>query len=195
MIRSVCVYCSSSTKLDECYYRDASLAGEAFAQAHIHLVFGGGHAGLMGAMADRLLECGGSATGVIPRFMYEEGWQHPALTDLRVVETMHERKALMAQLADAAVALPGGVGTFDELFEIITWKQLGLFNKPVVILNTNKYYRHLINMLHTAARQHFLRDEHLQMWDIVDTPEQIIPALNNAVDCRKIYNALQLCKI
>jgi uncharacterized protein (TIGR00730 family) len=113
--------------------------------------------------------------------MCDEGWQHDGLTELKVVETMHQRKAMMAQLADAAVALPGGIGTFDELFEIITWKQLGLFTKPVVILNTNNYFRHFIDLLHVAASENFLRDEHRQIWQVVDTPEEVIPAIKNAV--------------
>jgi uncharacterized protein (TIGR00730 family) len=179
-IGSVCVYCSSSSKLDNVYYEAASRVGTILAEARISLVFGGGKAGLMGAMADSLLAHDGEAVGVIPRFMCEEGWQHTGLSELKIVETMHERKALMAQLADAAIALPGGIGTFDELFEIITWKQLGLFSKPVVILNTNRYFDHIIAMLQTAADQNFLRDVHHQIWNIVDTPEEILPAILNS---------------
>jgi uncharacterized protein (TIGR00730 family) len=95
---------------------------------------------------------------------------------------MHQRKAMMAEMADAAVALPGGIGTFDELFEIITWKQLGLFTKPVVILNTNNYFHHFIELLHVAASENFLRDEHRQIWKVVNTPEEVIPAIKNAIE-------------
>jgi uncharacterized protein (TIGR00730 family) len=181
MLKSVCVYCSSSSKLSPVYYKAAERMGKLFAEAGIHLVFGGGKSGLMGTIADSLLQQGGEAIGVIPGFMCDEGWQHDGLTELKVVETMHQRKAMMAEMADAAVALPGGIGTFDELFEIITWKQLGLFTKPVVILNTNNYYRHFIELLHVAAVENFLRDEHRQIWQVVNTPEEVIPAIKNAV--------------
>jgi len=179
---TVCVYCSSSSKLSSVYYDAATRLGELFAEADIKLVFGGGKNGLMGTMADRMLQMGGKATGIIPGFMCDEGWQHEGLTELKVVETMHQRKAMMAEMSDAAVALPGGIGTLDELFEIITWKQLGLFNKPIVILNTNNYFRHLVDMLHVAASENFLRDVHRQIWQVVDTPEEVIPAIKNAIE-------------
>lgn len=182
MIKTVCVYCSSSSKLSPVYYKAAERMGELFAEADMHLVFGGGKSGLMGTIADSLLQQGGKATGIIPGFMCDEGWQHKGLTDLKVVDTMHQRKAMMAKMADAAVALPGGIGTFDELFEIITWKQLGLFAKPVVILNTNNYFHHFIELLHVAASENFLRDEHRQIWEVVNTPEEVIPAIKNAVE-------------
>ncbi len=182
MIKTVCVYCSSSSKLNPVYYQAAERMGELFAEANMHLVFGGGKSGLMGKMADSLLLQGGKATGIIPGFMCDEGWQHKGLTDLKVVDTMHQRKAMMAEMADAAVALPGGIGTFDELFEIITWKQLGLFTKPVVILNTNNYFHHFIELLHVAASENFLRDEHRQIWKVVNTPEEVIPAIKNAIE-------------
>ena len=179
---TVCVYCSSSSKLSSVYYDAATRLGELFAEADIKLVFGGGKNGLMGTMADRMLQMGGKATGIIPGFMCDEGWQHEGLTELKVVETMHQRKAMMAEMSDAAVALPGGIGTFDELFEIITWKQLGLFNKPIVILNTNNYFQHLLEMLKVAASENFLRDVHRQIWQVVDTPEEVILAIKNAIE-------------
>jgi len=179
---TVCVYCSSSSKLSSVYYDAATRLGELFAEADIKLVFGGGKNGLMGTMADRILQMGGKATGIIPGFMCDEGWHHEGLTELKVVETMHQRKAMMAEMSDAAVALPGGIGTFDELFEIITWKQLGLFNKPIVILNTNNYFQHLLEMLKVAASENFLRDVHRQIWQVVDTPEEVILAIKNAIE-------------
>lgn len=182
MIKRVSVYCSSSSKLNPVYYTEAGRLGELFVHAGIQMVFGGGKSGLMGALADSMLCLGGHTTGIIPAFMCDEGWQHDGLTELKVVSTMHERKAMMADMADAVVALPGGIGTFDELFEIITWKQLGLFTKPVVILNTNNYFHHFVEMLHVAAAEKFLRDEHRRIWQIVDTPEEVIPALQNSIE-------------
>jgi uncharacterized protein (TIGR00730 family) len=192
MIKKVCVYCSSSSKLNPVYYTEAERMGVLFARAGIDLVFGGGKSGLMGALADSLLHEGGKATGIIPGFMCEEGWQHEALTELKVVDTMHQRKAMMAEMSDAALALPGGIGTFDELFEIITWKQLGLFTKPIVILNTNNYFHYFIEMLRVAASENFLRDEHRQIWQVVNTPEEVIPALQNA---REYCDARNFAKV
>ncbi|MBB3188393.1 TIGR00730 family Rossman fold protein [Microbacter margulisiae] len=180
-MKTVSVYCASSSKALPSYYEAAAKAGECFAKAKIRVVFGGGKAGLMGAMADGLLQNGGHATGVIPRFMCDEGWHHDGLTELKIVETMHERKALMAAMADAVVAMPGGIGTFDELFEIITWKQLGLFNKPIVILNTNNYFRYFLQLIQHAESEKFIRNEHRQIWQVVETPEEVLPAIENAM--------------
>lgn len=180
-MKTVSVYCASSSKALPSYYEAAAKAGACFAKANIRVVFGGGKAGLMGAMADGLLQNGGHATGVIPRFMCDEGWHHDGLTELKIVETMHERKALMAAMADAVVAMPGGIGTFDELFEIITWKQLGLFNKPIVILNTNNYFHYFLQLIQHAESEKFIRNEHRQIWQVVETPEEVLPAIENAM--------------
>ena len=174
------VYCASSSKALPSYYEAAAKVGEYFAKGNIHVIFGGGKGGLMGAMANCLLNEGGRVTGVIPRFMCDEGWHHGGLTELKVVETMHERKALMASMADAVLAMPGGIGTFDELFEIITWKQLGLFNKPIVILNTNDYFRYFLQLMQHAEVEQFIRNEHRQIWQLVDTPEDVLPAIEHA---------------
>ena len=134
-IKSVCVYSASSTKIDEVYFKAATDLGRLLADYHIRLVNGAGSIGLMRSVADAVLENGGEVTGVIPRFMVEQGWHHTGLTELVEVESMHERKQLMADMSDAVIALPGGCGTLEELLEIITWKQLGLYLNPIVILD------------------------------------------------------------
>ena len=139
-INSVCVYSASSSKIDKVYFEAAGRLGKLLAERRIRLVNGAGSIGLMRSVADAVLENGGEVTGVIPRFMVEQGWHHTGLTRLVEVESMHERKQLMADLSDAVIALPGGCGTLEELLEVITWKQLGLYLNPIVILNTcNKF--------------------------------------------------------
>ena len=135
MIQTICIYCASSTQIDPVYFGHARLLGRQLAEAHIRIVNGAGNIGLMGAVSDAALEAGGEVTGVIPRFMVEQGWNHTGLTETIVVNDMHERKRTMARLSDAVIALPGGYGTLEELLEIITWKQLGLYLNPIVILN------------------------------------------------------------
>ena len=185
----ICVYCGSSGQVNPNYFEAARRLGEIFAQENISLVYGAGHMGLMGKVADSMLENNGKVTGVIPRFMVDEGWSHKALSDLVITENMHERKQTMARLADAVVAMPGGCGTFEELLEIITWKQLGLFTKPIVILNVDGYYDGLLEVLKRAVNEKFMRVEHARMWEIVSTPEDVLSAIKNAaewdVNCRK----------
>ena len=185
----ICVYCGSSGQVNPNYFEAARRLGEIFAQENISLVYGAGHMGLMGKIADSVLENNGKVTGVIPRFMVDEGWSHKALNDLIITENMHERKQTMARLADAVVAMPGGCGTLEELLEIITWKQLGLFAKPIVILNVDGYYDGLLEVLKRVVNEKFMRAEHARMWEIVSTPEDVLPAIQNAVEwdvsCRK----------
>jgi len=126
----ICVYCASSTQIKPVYFETADRLGKILAKEGIHLVYGGGSNGLMGQIADSALAAGGKVTGIIPRFMCEEKWDHNGLTELIITETMHERKEKIAMMADAAVALPGGCGTLEELLEVITWKQLGIFTNP-----------------------------------------------------------------
>ncbi len=132
-IRSVCVYSASSTKVDSMYFEAARELGRLLALRGIRLVNGAGNLGLMRACADACLEAGGQVTGVIPHFMVEQGWQHPGLTELIETDDMHSRKQTMARLSDGVIALPGGCGTMEELLEIITWKQLGLYLNPIVV--------------------------------------------------------------
>lgn len=175
-IQSVCVY-SSSTKIADCYFRAARELGELLGHHGIRLVNGAGNLGLMRACADACLEAGGQVTGVIPRFMVEQGWQHPGLTELIETEDMHTRKQTMARLSDGVIALPGGCGTLEELLEIITWKQLGLYLNPIVVLNTNGFYDPLLKMLDRAAEEHFMRPAHLDIWKVASTPTEAIDLL------------------
>ena len=176
-ITSVTVYCASSTQIDECYFSAARQLGKLLAEKQIRIVNGAGSIGLMKAVSDAALEAGGEVTGVIPSFMVEQGWHHQGLSELRVTETMHERKQLMAELSNGVVALPGGCGTLEELLEIITWKQLGLYVHPVIILNTGGYFDALIEMLHHAVDERFMRPQHKSIWQVANTPEEAVELL------------------
>lgn len=179
-MKYVCVYCASSTQINQEYFDAAKRLGEILADKNIHLVYGGGSMGLMGTIADSSLKHGGKVTGIIPGFMCEQEWDHNGLTELIVTETMHERKEKMAVMADAAIALPGGCGTLEELLEVITWKQLGIFSKPIIIVNINGYFDPLIEMLHKAIEENFMRELHKGIWQVVSSVEAIIPAIKSA---------------
>ena len=173
-INSVCVYSASSTKIDEVYFNAARQLGQFLAKRRIRLINGAGRLGLMRSLADAVLENGGEVTGVIPKFMVEQGWHHTGLSKLVEVESMHERKQLMADLSDAVIALPGGCGTLEELLEIITWKQLGLYLNPIVILNTNGFFDPLLDMLTRAIDENFMRRQHGEIWHVATTPEEAV---------------------
>ena len=173
-IKTVCVYSASSTKIPEIYFQAADELGRLLGERGLRVVNGAGNIGLMRAVSDATLAAGGTVTGIIPRFMVEQGWYHDGLTELIVTETMHERKRRMADLADAVIALPGGCGTFEELLEIITWKQLGLFANPIVILNTDSYYDALLALFERAVKENFMRDQHTGMWAVAQTPEEAV---------------------
>lgn len=177
-IDSVCVYSASSTKIDPVYFDAARELGTLLGQRRIRLVNGAGNMGLMAAAADAVLAAGGEVTGVIPRFMVEQGWQHTGLTELVEVESMHERKKLMADLSDAVIALPGGCGTLEELLEIITWKQLGLYLNPIVILNVKGYFNPLLDMLRKAVDENFMRERHGAIWHTAETPREAVELIH-----------------
>ena len=179
IVKNVCVYCASSTQIDPIYFDSASKLGHLLAERNINLINGAGKTGLMGASSDAALKAGGTVTGVIPQFMVENGWHHHQLTQLVVTETMHERKQLMAKMSDGVIALPGGCGTMEELMEIITWKQLGLFLKPIIILNIDRFYDPLLCMFQKAIDTHFMRPEHGAIWQVAQTPEEAIDMLYN----------------
>jgi uncharacterized protein (TIGR00730 family) len=173
MAKSVCVYCASSKDVDPCYFELARKIGELLAKNNIHCIYGGGSVGLMGSLADGVLSHHGIITGIIPRFMCEREWNHTNLPELILVETMHERKELMMKKADAAIALPGGIGTFEELVEAITWRKLGLFNKPIYIVNSNGYFRHLMEMLENAVNEKFMDEEDRNLWKVVNNEDEL----------------------
>ena len=177
-INSVCVYCASSTKIDSAYFEAARELGTLLGQRHIRLINGAGGIGLMSATADAVLAAGGEVTGVIPHFMVEQGWQHKGLTEMIEVENMHQRKQKMADLSDAVIALPGGCGTLEELLEIITWKQLGLYLNPVVILNTNSFFDPLLAMLQRAMDENFMRQQHGAIWYVASTPQEAVELIH-----------------
>ena len=177
MIKNVCVYSASSTQIAPAYFEAATQLGRLLAIKGINLINGAGSIGLMAATSNAALAAGGTVTGVIPRFMVEQAWHHTGLTRLVETENMHERKQLMARMADAVIALPGGCGTMEELLEIITWKQLGLYLNPIVILNVNGFYDPLLSMLQQAVDQHFMRPEHAGIWRVATTAEEAVEML------------------
>lgn len=179
-IQSVCTYCASSTKIAPCYFQAAEDLGRLLAQEKIQIINGAGNIGLMAAISDAALQAGGKVTGVIPHFMIEQGWNHTGLTQTIAVENMHERKQTMADLSDAVIALPGGCGTLEELLEIITWKQLGLYLNPIVILNTNHFFDPLLNMLDKAIAENFMRNQHGKIWLVADEPAEAIQLIRTA---------------
>ena len=181
-MQTICVYCASSSQVKLSYFDATARLGRILAEANLSVVYGGGSMGLMGQLANSTLEAGGKITGVIPRFMCEVEWNHTGLTELILVDTMHERKEKMAMMADAIVALPGGCGTLEELLEVITWKRLGIFTKPIIIVNLEGYFDALIVMLNRAVDEHFMREEHRQMWEVVENPEAILTAIQNSVN-------------
>ena len=176
-IKNVCVYSASSTKIAPVYFAVAEELGHLLASKGINLINGAGSIGLMAATSNAALASGGTVTGVIPRFMIEQGWHHTGLTRLVETETMHERKYLMAEMSDGIIALPGGCGTLEELLEIITWKQLGLYLKPIVVLNIDGYFNPLLEMLQKAIDENFMRPEHGNIWVVANTPEEAVQLL------------------
>jgi uncharacterized protein (TIGR00730 family) len=162
-MRRLCVFCGSSTGKRAVYADHARQLGELLARRGLGLVYGGGHIGLMGVLADGVLEAGGHVVGVIPQALVDKELAHPGVTELRIVSTMHQRKALMADLADGFLALPGGFGTADELFEILTWAQLGLHAKPVGLLNSAGYFDALLAWLDHSVDEQFVRPEHRRL--------------------------------
>lgn len=176
-MNSVCVYCASSTQIDEKFFRAAEELGHLIAGHGLTLITGAGKLGLMNTIENAALEAGGKVTGVIPTFMVREGWHHEGLTQLIETDSMHERKQTMADLSDGVIALPGGCGTMEELLEIITWKQLGLYLNPIVILNIDGFYDALLAQLAKAVDENFMRSIHADIWKVATTPEEAVKLL------------------
>ena len=173
-MKTVCVYCASSTKIDPAYTEAARCLGTLLGSRGIRVVNGAGNMGLMGTVSDAALAAGGRVTGVIPRFMVGQRWHHTGLSELIVTEDMHERKRTMLRLADAVIALPGGCGTLEELLEAITWKQLGLYLNPIVILNLKGYYDPLLAMFDRAIGEHFMGVRHAGLWQVARSPQEAV---------------------
>ena len=177
---NVCVFAASSANIESRYLADAHELGTLLAGGGWRCVNGGGAVGLMGAVTDGTLDAGGEVTGVIPKFMVDNGWCYDRLQDVVITADMHQRKQMMSEMADAVIALPGGVGTLEELLETLTWRQLGLVKVPVIILNTLGYYDALLAMLHHAIDQGFMKDSHAQLWQVAATPAEAITMLKNS---------------
>ena len=178
MIRSLCVFCGSNSGSDPSYANAARDFGVLLAKADIALVYGGGHVGLMGIVADAVLAGGGKAIGVIPRMLWDREVGHRSLTELHIVETMHERKAMMASLSDAFVALPGGLGTLEEIFEVWTWAQLGIHRKPLGFLDVLGFYAPLLSSLDRAVDAGFVRAQHRSMAIVDVDPASLLRRLS-----------------
>jgi uncharacterized protein (TIGR00730 family) len=173
-MKSICVFCGSSSGRDPEFLQAATSLGRLLADEGFRLVYGGASVGLMGAVADAVLQAGGEVTGVLPRNLFLKEVAHAGLTDLRIVESMHERKALMASLSDGFIALPGGFGTFEEFFEILTWAQLGLHGKPMGLLNIRDYYSSLLALADHGVREGFVREEHRALILTDDSSERLL---------------------
>jgi uncharacterized protein (TIGR00730 family) len=176
-VRRLCVFCGSSPGARPAYGEAAEELGQLLVAEGIGLVYGGGKVGLMGKLADAVLAEGGEAIGVLPEALVAKEIGHPGLDDLRVVGSMHERKALMAELADAFVALPGGLGTVEELFEVYTWAQLGLHRKPCALLDVDGYYEGVASFLAHAVQERFLREDHRAMLIVEREPRELVERL------------------
>jgi uncharacterized protein (TIGR00730 family) len=181
-LERVCVYCASSTEAHSDHYAAARTLGRVLAEQGITIVYGGGSVGSMGALADAALAAGGKLIGILPKFMNDLEWGHKSLTELRLVDDMHHRKRMMIEESDAVVALPGGSGTFEELLEAITWKRLGLFVNPIVIVNVRGFYDPLRELLDRAIAERFMDVRHRDMWTFVDGPEDVVPAFRTPPD-------------
>jgi uncharacterized protein (TIGR00730 family) len=176
----VCVYCASSEHCHPDYMRAAFRMGEIFAQNAFEIVYGGGGLGLMGQLANGAIASSGKVFGIMPRFMQELEWSHRQLTDLKLVEDMRERKHLMLTGSDAVVALPGGCGTLEELFEAITLKRLAIYLNPIVLVNIRGFFDPCVELLQRCVDERFMNPQHLQMWRVVDSPEKVLEAIGNS---------------
>jgi uncharacterized protein (TIGR00730 family) len=180
-MKRITVFCGSSSGTEEIYTSQAILLGETLAKRNIELVYGGAKVGLMGAVANGVLDAGGKAIGVLPNFLGSKEIAHPKLTQLILVDTMHERKTKMNDLSDGVIALPGGFGTLDELFEMLTWGQLGLHKKPIAILNVDGYYDALIVFVQTMVDKGLLKEVNQKMLLVSDTIDELLDKMENYV--------------
>jgi uncharacterized protein (TIGR00730 family) len=176
----VCVYCASSGRIHPDYFNATAKLAQELVAHDFTVVFGGGSSGLMGQLADSVLNAGGKIKGIMPQFMNEVEWGHKGVSDFTYTETMHERKAKFLEGTDALIALPGGPGTFEELFEAITLKKLAQFTKPIVLLNTRNYFKLFIDLMQHAVNEKFMTDDLNELFTVVNEPEAVITAIQNA---------------
>ncbi len=176
-IQKVCVFCGSSDSIEDSYLEAAWSLGQALAAGRMDLIFGGGGTGMMGALADAVLAGGAKVIGILPRLFDTPALAHPNLTEMRIVDDMHNRKAIMMEAADAFLALPGGFGTFEELFEVLTWAQIGLHQKPVGLLNVSGYFDLLLNVIEHARVEGFIYDEHPHLLIVDDDADRLLSRL------------------
>lgn len=179
MISCVSVFCASSQKVDPVYLQAAFELGKLLSHHKIRVYYGGGALGLMGQLADAMIQEGGIITGIIPGFMLEQGWGHPGIEHI-VVQDLHERKKKLAENADAIIAMPGGVGTMEELLEMITLKQLGQILSPIVIVNINAFFDPLLKLFDQMIEQRFMREIHKNLWTVIQKPADVLEAIHNA---------------
>ncbi len=174
------IFCASSPRIDQEYFKAADEVTGILVRNDITIYFGGGKYGLMGQIATRVNRDNGKIIGVIPRFMKEENWHHESIKKLIVVNSMHERKETILNQSEALIAFPGGCGTVEELMEAITWKQLGLYTGPIIILNTKGYYDPLLTLLEKMINESFLREVHRNMWSVIENPSEIMSAIRKS---------------
>jgi uncharacterized protein (TIGR00730 family) len=178
-VQSVCVFCGSSPGIDPAYTEAARSLGRTLAEANVRLVFGGGHVGLMGVLSNAALEARGEVIGVIPKSLVEREIAHAGLTDLRIVGSMHERKAMMSDLSEGFITLPGGTGTLEEFFEVLTWAQLGEHNKPCGLLNVAGYYDPLLSVFDHMVDRGFLSESNRALALVESEPEKLLQRLDH----------------
>lgn len=183
-ITSLCVYCGSSKRGSESHIDAARDLGVVLADAGIRLVYGGGRVGLMGIVADAVLENGGEVVGVIPKFLQKLEVGHTACTELFVTDNMHDRKLKMAKLSDAFAVLPGGLGTLDETFEILTWKQIKLRDKPVVLVNVDGFWDPLMSLIESQIAENYVRTEHRELYEVAPTVADVLPIIRSMPPAR-----------
>lgn len=185
-LKTICVFCGSSSGRGDGFLAAATALGTLLAQRQIRLVYGGAHIGTMGAVAQGCLQAQGQVVGVMPQRLVDREVAHTQLTELHVVDTMHTRKALMADMADAFIALPGGFGTYDELFEILTWAQIGLHQKPIGLLNVAGFYTPLLTFLQGSVDAGFVQPRHMAMLHVADTADELLDRLAAAQDAAPV---------
>jgi uncharacterized protein (TIGR00730 family) len=178
-VSRVCIFAASSQKIDPVYFNAAAELGSILAKSDIAVNYGGGSIGLMGKLADTMLEQGGKVTGIIPQFMIDVDWGHSNVLDMVVVQTMHERKQRLIEDADAVIALPGGCGTLEELSEVISLKQLGLYKKAIIILNINGFYNPLLQFFDQMIDEHFMHHDNGQIWQTVSEASQVLDSIKS----------------